>query len=170
MRPLGRCFGGFGFGLCSSFGQNRSRSRRGGKVEIARFVRDFQGSVGAGENLLLVFPGFHAPAFSTALLGYPADQLFARAAIASHYVRAVADRNRFVQVFVDGDCATRQRAAEARLLDLPHSVADRDRVVLATIRSVCIVNTQSRSGRPERRKALAFCSGATANWRLKTSM
>src|SRR5271165_5627483 len=61
MRPLGRRLG-FGFGLCFSLGENRSRSRRGGKVGISRFGRDFQGSVGAGENLSLVFHGFHAPA------------------------------------------------------------------------------------------------------------
>src|ERR1035438_4483663 len=69
MRPLGRRLVGFGFGLCFGFAQNRSRSRRGGKVGIPRLLRDFQGSVEAGGNLLLVFAGFHAPAFSTALLG-----------------------------------------------------------------------------------------------------
>jgi hypothetical protein len=42
--------------------------RRSGKVGISRFVRDFQGSVGAAGNLLLVFAGFQAPVFSTALL------------------------------------------------------------------------------------------------------
>src|ERR1035441_5481601 len=93
MRPLGRRLVGFGFGLCFGFGQNRSRSRRGGKVGISRLRRDFQGSVGAGENLLLVFAGFQAPAFSTALFGRRADQLFSRAAVTPHYVRAVTDRD-----------------------------------------------------------------------------
>src|SRR5664280_2672955 len=98
MRPLGRRLVGFGFGFCFGFGQNRSRSRRGGKVGISRLRRDFQGSVGAGENLLLVFAGFHAPAFSTALFGRRADQLFSRAAVTPHYVRAVTDRDGFIQV------------------------------------------------------------------------
>src|SRR5207244_12654199 len=81
----------------------RSRSRRGGKVGISRLWRDFQGSVGAGENLLLVFAGFHAPAFSTALRGRtPARQLFSRAAVSSHHVRTEPDRHGFIQMFVDG--------------------------------------------------------------------
>jgi hypothetical protein len=60
-----------GLAFAFLFLQNRSRRRRGGKVGISRFPRDFQGSVGAGENLLLVFAGFHAPAFSTRSLGFP---------------------------------------------------------------------------------------------------
>ena len=107
MRPSGRRLVGFGFGLCFGFGQNRSRSRRGGKVGISRSGRDFQGSVGAGENLLLVLAGFHAPAFSTALLGWRADQLVSRAAKTSYDVRAVADRDRSIQVFVNGYRAPR---------------------------------------------------------------
>jgi len=79
MRPSGRRLVGFGFGLCFGFGQNRSRSRRGGKVGISRSGRDFQGSVGAGGNLLLVFAGSHAPAFSTALFACRDDQPFSRA-------------------------------------------------------------------------------------------
>src|SRR5262249_51709105 len=66
MRPSGRLLLGFVFDFCLS--RDRShRCRRGGKVEISRLLRDFQGSVGAGENLFSVFAGFHAPVFSMAL-------------------------------------------------------------------------------------------------------
>src|SRR6478609_5802021 len=130
MRPLGRRLVGFWFGLCFSFGQNRSRSRRGGKVGISRLRRDFQGSVGAGGNLLLVFAGFHAPAFSTALFGCLADQLLARAAIAPHYMRPVTDRDGFIQVFMDRYGTARQAVAESCFVDLPPPVLDCHRVVL----------------------------------------
>src|SRR6266849_1754001 len=129
MRPLGRRLVGFWFGLCFGFAQNRSRSRRGGKVGISRFGRDFQGSVGAGGNLLLVFAGSHAPAFSTALFGGFADQLFARAAITAHHVRPVADRDGFIQVFMDRYRASRQAVAESCFIDLPPPVLDGHRVV-----------------------------------------
>src|ERR1035441_4015504 len=86
--------------------------------------RDFQGSVEAGGNLLLVFAGFHAPAFSTALLGCRADQLFSRGAIAAHYVRAVADRDGSIQVFVDRYRASRQAVAESCFVDLPPPVSN----------------------------------------------
>ena len=119
MRPLGRRFLGFGFGLCFSLRQNKSRSRRGGKVGISRFVRDFQGSVGAGENLLLVFAGFHAPAFSTALFSTWVDEPFSLAVIAPHHVGTEPDRDVAVQVLVDRYRAPGQRAAEPRLIDLP---------------------------------------------------
>src|SRR3982751_716945 len=39
---------------------------------------------------------------------------------------------------------------------------------LATIRSVCTLKIQSRSDRLVRRKALPFCSAATANWRVES--
>src|ERR1700677_2035420 len=54
-----RRFAGFGF-------QNKTRRRSGGKVGIPGFV-DFQGTVGAVGNLVLVFHRFHGPVFSTAL-------------------------------------------------------------------------------------------------------
>src|ERR1019366_389423 len=130
MRPLGRRLVGFGFGLCFGFGQNRSRSRRGGKVGISRLRRDFQGSVGASGNLLLVFTGFHAPAFSTALFGRRADQFFSRAAVASYHVRAIADRDGSIQVFADRYRASRQAVAESCLVDLPPAVSDGHGVVL----------------------------------------
>jgi hypothetical protein len=41
----------------------------GGNVEISRCMRDFQGTVGRVENLVLVFHSFHGPGISTALLG-----------------------------------------------------------------------------------------------------
>src|SRR6266436_1001471 len=129
MRPLGRRLVGFWFGLCFGFAQNRSRSRRGGKVGISRFGRDFQGSVGVGGNLLLVFAGSHAPAFSTALFGGFADQLFARAAITAHHVRPVADRDGFIQVFMDRYRASCQAVAESCFIDLPPPVLDGHRVV-----------------------------------------
>src|ERR1700704_1093134 len=122
MRPLGRRLLGFGFGLCFSFRQNRSRCRRGGKVGISRLRRDFQGSVGAGENLFLVFAGFHAPAFSTALLRCRTDQFFSCAAIPPYYMRAEADRDDTVQMLMDHYRASSQAVAESRLVDLPHPV------------------------------------------------
>jgi hypothetical protein len=39
----------------------------GGNVEISRFLRDFQGTVGSVGNLLLVSHAFHGPGISTAL-------------------------------------------------------------------------------------------------------
>jgi hypothetical protein len=48
----------------------RGASLGGGNVEISRCVRDFQGAVGKGGNLVLVFHSFHRPGISTALLGY----------------------------------------------------------------------------------------------------
>src|SRR5205085_7495676 len=97
----GRRFWGFGLCFCFGFRQGRSSSRRGGKVGISRFWRDSQGSVGAGGNLLLVFAGFHAPVFSTALFLRREVQLFSPVAVAPHDVGAVADGNGFVQVFVN---------------------------------------------------------------------
>ena len=37
---------------------------------MRRGLPDFQGRGETGENLLLVFPGFHAPVISTALCGF----------------------------------------------------------------------------------------------------
>ena len=129
-RPSGRRFAGFGFGLRCSLRKNGSRSRRGGKGGISRLWRDFQGSVGAGENLPLVFAGFHAPAFSTALFAFRFDQRCPRAAIPPHDVRAEADGDCFIQMLVDRHRAACQAVAESRLLDLPRATPDRDRVVL----------------------------------------
>ncbi len=41
------------------------------------------------------------------------------------------------------DGTARQCAPKSRLLDLPHSFANTDRIVWATVRFVCTVNTQS---------------------------
>src|ERR1700685_2497526 len=130
MRPLGRRLWGFGFGLCFGLWQNRSRSRRGGKVGISRLWRDFQGSVGAGGNLLLVFAGLHAPAFSTALLCRGRAEFLTVAVELSHYVRPVTDRHRLVEVFVYGDGASGQAGAKSCFFDLPPPVLDSNRVVL----------------------------------------
>ena len=46
----------------------RGASLGGGNVEISRCLRDFQGTVGRGGNLGLVFHSFHGPGISTALL------------------------------------------------------------------------------------------------------
>ncbi len=40
----------------------------GGNVGISLPLRDFQGAGGSGGNLFLVFPAFHGPVISTALL------------------------------------------------------------------------------------------------------
>ena len=110
--------------------ENRSRSRRGGKVGISRFGRDFQGSVGAGENLLLVFHGFHAPAFSTALGVAFTDQRHSLTVEPPHHVGAVTDRNRLIQVLMDRYRAPGQSATEPGLFNLPAAVRNRNRVVL----------------------------------------
>ena len=86
--------------------------------------------MGAGENLLSVFAGFLAPAFSTALFGCRADQLFSGAAIAPYYGWPVADRNGLVQVLVDRDRAPRQSVAESSLVDLPRPLPDGHGAVL----------------------------------------
>src|SRR5712692_4611764 len=125
MRPLGGL--GVGFGLWSC--DDRTRRRRGGKVEISRLVRDFQGSVGAGENLLLVFAGFHAPAFSTALFRVCWDQLVSFPVKTAHHVRPVTDRDRRIQMLVDGYRTPGQSVAKLRLLDLPYPVPNGHRVV-----------------------------------------
>ena len=56
--------------------------------------RDFQGTVGTVENLLLVFHGFHRPVFSTASLhrlpGHGREEL-PRSRIATYQVGAEAD-------------------------------------------------------------------------------
>src|SRR5450759_616509 len=83
-----------------------------------------------GGSLLLVFAGFHAPAFSTSLFRCRADQLFSLAAIAPHYVRSVTDRHGFIQMFVDRYRTSRQRVAESCFADLPRTVPDCHRVVL----------------------------------------
>ncbi|MFL6449851.1 MAG: hypothetical protein ACJ746_19535, partial [Bryobacteraceae bacterium] len=54
--------------LLFSFRERDRGGRRSGKVGISRLLRDFQGVVGTGGNLLLVFAGFHSSVFSTALL------------------------------------------------------------------------------------------------------
>ena len=97
---------------------------------ISRFGRDFQGSGGAGGNLLLVFTGFHAPAFSTALFWFRADPLCSLAVKAPYHVRAEADRDRLVQVFMDRDRTSGQCVTKPRFVDLPQPVSDRYRVVL----------------------------------------
>src|SRR5579871_6120285 len=119
MRPLGRRLG-FGFGCCLGLRENSRRRRRGGKVGISRLRRDFQGSVGDGGNLILVFAGFHAPAFSTAFLEFCLSlcprQFFSRAAVPPHHVWAEADRYGFIQVLVDHHRAPRQGVAEPGLV------------------------------------------------------
>ena len=57
-------FFGFVFGV-----SHRNRRRGGGNVGISPLLRDFQGAVGSGENLGLVFHAFHGPGISTALRG-----------------------------------------------------------------------------------------------------
>src|ERR1051325_11195810 len=110
--------------LCSLAASRPGRRRRGGKVGISRLLRDFQGSVGAGENLLSVFAGFHAPVFSTALRFRFDVQRLAVAAVPSHQMRAEANRDGPVQVLMDGDCLFCQAIPPARLLDLPPAFSD----------------------------------------------
>src|SRR6202040_3007808 len=97
--------------LLPDFGFGKRSRRRGGKVGISRGGRDFQGTVGDVENLSLVFDGFHGPVFPTALFrGGLLERTSAGIESADH-MRAVADRYGPVQVFVNGDGASGQRAA-----------------------------------------------------------
>src|SRR5690349_11068764 len=122
MRPLGRLLVvGFGRCFCLSrfLGDDSRPRRRGGKVGISRFSRDFQGSVGAGGNLLLVFTGFHTPAFSTALFWTWVEQRRSLTVEAPHHVWAEPDGDVPIQVLVDRYRAPSQGTAESRLVDLP---------------------------------------------------
>jgi hypothetical protein len=74
-------------------------------VGIARCRRDFQGRVGTGGNLGLVFAGFHAPAFSTALFGV---NRFTVRSESSHYMGAESYRYTSIQMFVDRHGGARQ--------------------------------------------------------------
>ena len=76
---------------------------------IARFVRDSQGRVGSGGNLLLVFAGFHAPTFSTALLFACYSLSFS--VEPSDYMRPESYRDLSVQMFMNRDRGPRQRTA-----------------------------------------------------------
>ena len=96
---------------------------------IPLFVRDFQGSVGSGGNLGLVFAGFHTPAFSTALFRGGADQFRSLIVKAPDDMGTVANRDRFVQMFMDRHRAPRQGIAEPRFVDLPQPAPDRHRIV-----------------------------------------
>src|ERR1700724_1460713 len=98
------------------FSKERGNRRRGGgKVGIAG--GDFQGAVGVAGNLGLVFRNFHGPVFSTAF------------GVAPDHVRAISNRDRLIQVFVNGHRLARQSVSPAALVDLPPAVFDRYRVV-----------------------------------------
>ena len=99
---------------------------------IPPLLRDFQGTGGTGENLLLVFHGFHGPAFSTALrflVGGSWANL-AGGRVAADHMRSVPDRHCPIQMIMDGDRAAGQRTAKPALLQLPVPICNRDRVVL----------------------------------------
>jgi len=101
-------------------------------VGIPLLLRDFQGTVGTVGNRFVVFHGLHRPAFSTALralVGAGLAQL-AGGRVAADHVRAIPDRHRPIQMFMDSDRAASQRTAEAALLQLPATVSDRDCVVV----------------------------------------
>jgi hypothetical protein len=84
----------------------RIRGRGGGKVGIAG--GDFQGAV---ENRILVFQG---SVFSTA-----------------HYVRTVTNRDRAIQVLMNGHGVAGQGIPPAGFIELPPLIANRYRVVLS---------------------------------------
>lgn len=105
-----------------------SRGRRhGGNVGIWRLRRDFQGGVGSGGNLLLVFAGFHASAFSTALRADVFVQ-WPSAAPRSHAFRNVT-KPRHPGVRESSAC-NRPVCRESGFLDLPYPLADRHRIIL----------------------------------------
>src|SRR5690349_21936241 len=76
--------------LLPGFGFRKRSRRRGGKVGISGDWRDFQGTVGAVGNLVLVFHGFHGPAFSTALFRGGLLERTSRAVEPAHHMRAIA--------------------------------------------------------------------------------
>ena len=81
---------------------------------IPLLLRDFQGTVGTVGNRFVVFHGLHRPAFSTALralVGAGLAQL-AGGRVAADHVRAIPDRHRPIQMFMDSDRAASQRTAE----------------------------------------------------------
>src|SRR5580658_7017375 len=96
--------------------ETTNRRRRGGKVGIGRCGPDSQGSGGTGGNLGLVFAGFPAPAFSTALF-FPRQ--LARCRESPHYMGPEPYRDSSFQMFMNHDRATGQRMPEACLTDLP---------------------------------------------------
>ena len=146
MRPLGRRLGFWVWPLLCRFGQNRSRSRRGGKVGISRLWRDFQGSVGAGGNLLLVFAGFHAPAFSTALFGCRADQLFSRTGYSAPLREGRSGSRRFHPGVRGSLPCFPPGVLRNRVLSICHHRSPIATVLsLSTTRSVCTVKIQFRS-------------------------
>ena len=124
-RPSGRlCFAfDFCFHPCAS-------RRRGGKVGISRLLRDFQGSVGAGGNLLLVFTGFHAPVFSTALSFDLVGERLTAAVVTANHMGAVPDGHRSLQVLMHRHRLFGQAIPPSAFLDLPPAVPDTDGVVL----------------------------------------
>jgi len=77
----------------------------------------------------LVFAGFHAPAFSTALFSAGADQFFFPVIETSDYMGTEADRDRLIQVLVDGHRAPGEGIPEPRLVDLPEPAPHRNRVI-----------------------------------------
>jgi len=78
----------------------------------------------------LVFAGFQAPAFSTALtLGFLGQGMSA-AIVTADQVRPEPDRDTPVQVLVDGHGLFRQAVPPAALFDLPPAIPDCHRVVL----------------------------------------
>src|SRR5262249_37497446 len=137
-----RGFSSFWFGISS-------RRRSCGKVEIPLLVRDFQGPVGTVENRFLVFHRFHGTGFSTALrpLSSAASQRLAIGPIATHHMRTVANRNRFVQMLMDGHGAACQRAPEPASLPLPPPFSDGHGVVLVH-HSLCLYREHPLQIRP----------------------
>ena len=99
---------------------------------IPPWWRDFQGTVGTVGNRFLVFHRLHGPAFSTALRALACVGLaqLTGGRVAADHVRAIPDRHRLIQMFMDGDCAAGQRTAEAALFQLPVLLPDRYRIVL----------------------------------------
>ena len=97
---------------------------------IPPLLRDFQGRVEAGENLLLVFAGFHAPAFSTALAVARLRPRLTQLIESAHHVGAVADRDLPIQVFMDGYRASCQRAPKSCFADLSAAISDGYGIVL----------------------------------------
>ncbi len=74
-------------------------------------------------------------------------------------MRSVAQRHPSVEMFLDRDRATGQRAAKARLLDLPRAFADCDSVVFGddAFRLHCEYPVQIRSARTPKGSRFLFC-------------
>jgi hypothetical protein len=135
-------------------------------VGIPPGLRDFQGTVGTGENLLLVFHGFHGPAFSTALRELFRDGWtdLPGSRVSTDDVWPIADRHVPIQMLMDGHRTAGQGTAKPALLQLPVALGNRDGIVLGHHAFGLHGEDPVQVRACRRRKAVLFSAGATVNF------